>query len=42
MVSIKKNKRTNIVVQGLGFVGSAMAVAIASRRDEKGEKRWLM
>ena len=37
MVSIKKNKRTNIVVQGLGFVGSAMAVAIASRRDEKGE-----
>ena len=37
MISINKNKRTNIVVQGLGFVGSAMAVAIASRRNEKGE-----
>ena len=27
----------NIVIQGLGFVGSAMAVAVASRLNEKNE-----
>ena len=27
----------NIVIQGLGFVGSAMAVAVASRVDNNGE-----
>ena len=27
----------NVVVQGLGFVGSAMAVAVASRLDKKNE-----
>ena len=31
----------NIVIQGLGFVGSAMAVAVASKLNNKGEVEGL-
>ena len=31
------NKARNVVVQGLGFVGSAMAIAISSKLNNKGE-----
>lgn len=34
--SFLKNKRKTVVVQGLGFVGSAMAAALASARNKDG------
>lgn len=33
-------KRPRVCVQGLGFVGSAMAIAVASARDEDGRPRY--
>ena len=33
-------ERPIVCVQGLGFVGFAMAVAVASARDERGEPRF--
>lgn len=35
-----QNGRKNVCVQGLGFVGAAMALAIAGARDENGSPRY--
>jgi UDP-N-acetyl-D-glucosamine dehydrogenase len=34
------SERTVVCIQGLGFVGAAMAVAVASARDERGQPRF--
>ena len=36
--SFVDNKRKNVVIQGLGFVGAAMAAAVSNAKNEKGER----